>query len=66
MLWDSKINESIQEWDYNEIVADELVRLQMFQCIDDYGFAVIDEVPTEVDQIEKLAAIFGFIRETHS
>ena len=65
LLWDSELNDNIQEWNYDQIVTDETTRLKMFQCIEDYGFAVLDQVPNKVDQIEKLAAIFGFIRETH-
>ena len=65
VLWDSQLNENFPEWDYSTIVTDEAYRLQMFQHINDYGFAVINDVPIEVNQIEKLAAIFGFIRETH-
>ena len=37
----------------------------MFQHIHDYGFAIINGVPTLEDQIERLADIFGFIRQTH-
>ncbi len=65
MLWDSTLNDNIPEWDYNRIVADESIRLQMFQHINDYGFAIISDVPTHENQIEYLAEIFGFIRQTH-
>jgi alpha-ketoglutarate-dependent taurine dioxygenase/DUF971 family protein len=64
-LWDSQLNNKIQNWDYTEIITNSATRLKMFQLINDYGFALIDGVPTEQDQIENLAAIFGFIRQTH-
>jgi len=48
-----------------EAVAEPTTRLVMYEHINDYGFAVINDVPTEQEQIEKLTAIFGFIRQTH-
>lgn len=65
VLWDSTFNDKIPEWDYDRVVDDESFRLQMFQHINDYGFAIINGVPTLEDQIERLADIFGFIRQTH-
>ena len=65
ILWDCQLNDNILEWDYSEIIANPTTRLVMFEHINDYGFAVINDVPTEQEQIEKLAAIFGFIRQTH-
>ena len=65
VLWDSDLDDKIPEWDYRQVIADESIRLQMFQRINDYGFAILNEVPIEEDQIERLAEIFGFIRQTH-
>ena len=65
VLWDSNLNDKIPEWGYHQIASDESIRLQMFQRIADYGFAIINDVPVEEDQIEQLAAVFGFIRQTH-
>jgi alpha-ketoglutarate-dependent taurine dioxygenase len=65
VLWDSNLNDKIPEWDYAQIVDDESIRLQIFQWINDYGFAVINGVPAKEEQIERLADIFGFIRQTH-
>jgi len=65
VLWDSTLNGKIHEWDYEQVLAEDSTRLQMFQHINDYGFAIINAVPTLEDQIESLASAFGFIRETH-
>ncbi len=65
VLWDSALNGHIPEWNFEEVVADESIRLLMFQRIDDYGFAILNAVPTLADEIERLAAVFGFIRQTH-
>jgi alpha-ketoglutarate-dependent taurine dioxygenase/DUF971 family protein len=65
VLWDSSLNDKIPEWDYAQVVDDESTRLQMFQRIADYGFVIINDVPVNQNQIERLAAVFGFIRQTH-
>jgi alpha-ketoglutarate-dependent taurine dioxygenase/DUF971 family protein len=65
VLWDSSLNDKISEWDYHQVVTEESIRLQMFQRIADYGFAIINDVPVAEEQIEDLAAVFGFIRQTH-
>ena len=65
VLWDSNLNGKIPEWNYDQIVTNELMRLQMFQHIADYGFVILNGVPVEEDQIEQLAAVFGYIRQTH-
>jgi len=65
VLWDSALNGHIPEWNYDEVVSDDSIRLHMFQRIEDYGFAILDAVPTRHDEIERLAAVFGFIRQTH-
>lgn len=65
VLWDSNLNGEIPEWDYDQIVTDESIRLQMFQRIADYGFVILNGVPVEEDQTEHLASVFGFIRQTH-
>ena len=65
VLWDGQLNDNFPTWDYHRIVDDDSTRLQMFEHIADYGFAILDQVPLETDQIERLAEVFGFIRETH-
>jgi alpha-ketoglutarate-dependent taurine dioxygenase/DUF971 family protein len=65
VLWDSNLNGKIPEWEYDQIVTDESMRLQMFQHIADYGFVILNGIPVEKDQIEQLASVFGFIRQTH-
>lgn len=65
VLWDSALEGGIPVWDYRQVLDDESVRLQLFQRISDYGFAILDGIPARQDRIEDLAAIFGFIRQTH-
>jgi alpha-ketoglutarate-dependent taurine dioxygenase len=65
VFWDARLNGTIPQWDYEQIITDDSSRLQMFEHIGEYGFAILRGVPTEADQIEQLAAVFGFIRQTH-
>ena len=65
VLWDSRIGDDIPQWGYKKIIEDDASRLQLFQRINDYGFAIINNVPTQTDEIERLASLFGFIRQTH-
>ena len=65
MLWDSRLNDEIEPWNFGEITTDAATRLEMFEQIASTGFTVIDQVPVEHDQIENFAAVFGFIRQTH-
>ncbi len=65
MTWDSNLSDEIPEWEYDRIEADPAICLQMMQQIKDYGFAIINGVPIEECQIERLADIFGYIRQTH-
>lgn len=64
-LWDAEIKKNLPVWDYQQIISNETVRRQTFERINDFGFAIIDNVPNQKQQIEELAGIFGFIRETH-
>ncbi|MFT5219491.1 MAG: gamma-butyrobetaine hydroxylase [Planctomycetota bacterium] len=64
-LWDADIKQNLPVWDYQQIIDDEMLRRQTFERINNFGFAIIDNVPNHQQQIERLADIFGFIRETH-
>lgn len=65
VTWDSALQGNYPVWDYAEILADDERRRLMFEQIAVYGFAILDNVPAENEQIERLAAVFGFVRETH-
>lgn len=64
-LWDSDINGDFPVWDYAEITNNDTARLALFEHIGEYGFGILEGVPIDTEQIEKLAAVFGFVRETH-
>lgn len=63
--WGGEINGHIRLFDYPAAVADPEDRRQLFEHIARRGFAILDGVPTQHDQVETLAGLFGFVRETH-
>ncbi len=63
--WDSSASKKPPTWDYPRACDDDAYRLQLFTHLRERGLAIIDAVPVDVDQIERVAALFGFVRETH-
>lgn len=64
-LWDASIAERLTKYSYREVRANEETRHTMFEALHDEGFALLGEVPVESDEIERLAGVFGYIRQTH-
>jgi gamma-butyrobetaine dioxygenase len=64
-LWDAGLNDDFPLWDYAGVHEDANLRLRMFEQLSSHGFAILDRVPVENAEIERLASIFGFVRETH-
>ena len=64
-LWDSSISSKLPSCDFEQIRIDDAARLKMFESIEEHGFVIIDGLTSKPEQIEQLAAVFGFIRETH-
>ena len=67
-LWDKKAIESNMPcgFDYTKVISDDDELFTLFQGIIRYGFAFVDNTPTEVGAIEEVGAkLGGFVRETH-
>lgn len=65
VLWDARLMASLPSCRYPDVASSESHRLEMFERLRDYGFVLLREVPTESDEIERLAGLVGYIRETH-
>ncbi len=63
--WDSRAIADLPTWDYGRACDDDAYRLQLFTHLRERGLAILDAVPIDVDEIERVAALFGFVRETH-
>ena len=66
VLWDATLgDDDSPQADYSEVHSNEDRRLRLFELVDHYGFAVLRHVPCERGEVERLASLFGFIRETN-
>ncbi len=63
--WDANATTGLTIWDYVRAGTDDSYRLQLFAHLREHGLAILDAVPVETGEIERLASLFGFIRETH-
>lgn len=67
-LWDKKTIESNMPcgFDFAKVLSDDDELFTLFQGIIRYGFAFVDNTPTEVRAIAEMATkLGGFVRETH-
>ena len=67
-LWDKKAIESKMPcgFDFTKVLSNDDELFTLFQGIIRYGFAFVDNTPTEVGAIEEMGTkLGGFIRETH-
>ena len=51
--------------DYIKAQDDMAEKLKLFDAVRTYGICMVDNVPAKVEATEELAALFGFVRETH-
>lgn len=65
ILWDKTLNNSIPEGDYNSISTDDKALCLWLENVRKYGFAVLRNVPVELEMVCKVTEMFGFIRETN-
>ena len=65
ILWDNSITGHVPEADYMRALTDDVEKLKIFDAVRDYGICLLRNVPAESEETEKLAALIGFIRETH-
>ena len=63
-LWRATPWSGMPRAEYDEIVADETARLEMFEALRDHGLVRIDGVGQVVERTAEVASIFGPIHET--
>jgi gamma-butyrobetaine dioxygenase len=63
--WNASIQNTYPRADFAKFSVNELDRLSAFRGLLDHGFLVINNVPNQPDQIEKVAAFFGVIAVSH-
>ena len=65
VLWDATLNDHLPEVVYGDVGAGDEGLLALLERVRDYGFAVIRNLPLRHGEIERLAGLLGFIRETN-
>lgn len=63
--WNADATANLATWDFGRALEDDAYRLRLFTHLREHGLAILDAVPLDTDAIEQVAALFGFIRETH-
>jgi gamma-butyrobetaine dioxygenase len=65
VLWDDALSNHLPCHDYAQVKAGNAARLALFEDIHRYGFTRLRGVPTDHDEVERVAALAGYIRQTH-
>ena len=65
ILWDKSIAGRVPEADYGKAQRDEAERLHIHESVRTYGLCLLRNVPSQVEETERLASLLGYVRETH-
>ena len=65
VLWDAALTSNPPNCRYSDVLSSDRHRLTMLEHLRSHGFCLLREVPVEHDEIERVARLVGYIRETH-
>lgn len=65
VLWDAALNDNPPEIGYAEARSGDEGLSRLLDLIVDYGFALVRKMPLVADEVERLAGLLGYIRETN-
>ena len=60
-LWDSSLNPALPAFDYQRMMEDDSVRLEVFEQVRDLGFSRVRRAPTTSRCLQDFAGLFGRI-----
>lgn len=63
--WGSELDLSVLSFDYAAIQRDLQVKHDWLQAVDTYGLAIVNNVPTQSEQLLDVVKLFGFVRDTN-
>ena len=63
--WDSRLNATVPTGDFETVSADASALAHWLGCVHRYGFAKLTGGPVEPQALLKVAALFGYVRETN-
>ncbi|MEH6578385.1 MAG: TauD/TfdA family dioxygenase [Amphritea sp.] len=64
-LWDSSLSVDESNFEYPEYLNDTAAKAQVLSHFDQFGFAILNQVPTTPGQILEVIRTFGYVRETN-
>ena len=65
VLWDAALNDNPPEIGYAEASSGDEGLSRLLDLIVDYGFALVRKMPLVAGEVERLAGLLGYIRETN-
>ena len=63
VLWDATLSPPRFRWE--AVRSDEEAQYRWLTAVRDIGFALLSGVPAQAGEVERVAAVFGYIRETN-
>ena len=63
--WNAESAEAFLQMDYRLVTQNESRELEMLESVRDHGFVLLNHVPVEPQETERLARRFGYPRETN-
>lgn len=63
--WDAKILPAPPRFDYAAVVADEAARLEWLTALRDYGIAMLENTPADMNAVRRAAETIAFLRRTN-
>lgn len=64
-LWDASFQDSLNFIDFDAASKDDTVLLELLTHIDQYGIALLENVPCVPESIFKVVDLFGYVRQTN-
>ncbi|HEY4412983.1 MAG TPA: TauD/TfdA family dioxygenase [Gaiellaceae bacterium] len=62
-LWDTTLD--VRRWSYSDVEAGGSALREWLAAVDELGFAILTDCPTEPGTVTRVAELFGFVRETN-
>ncbi|MGH6718222.1 MAG: TauD/TfdA family dioxygenase [Alphaproteobacteria bacterium] len=64
-LWDGAIQDALPRADHAEVSGDGKALYRLLAGVRDYGFAILSGVPNRDAEVERVAELFWYVRETN-
>ena len=65
VLWDSGLQDSLEYADFPTLIADQVALCSWLTQVRDFGFGLLENVPTVPEAVFDVVDLFGYVRETN-